>query len=247
MIYETFENDRTHVASVRSSDLSTCGKFKLAAPSGRFGRLYGAASTIKWVGYAIAFASLFVVIAGGPPWILALALSTALIGSLGSLLAINLGPRRWLKGVRVRDLLTPAGPGVPYYTRVHDLIDKHRIEGADSCFLVKRDGHVLGLLLPEDIHAVDPRLRTGSAEHVMRSVDLVKEVNVDDDAADALELMRRGRLEFLPVTEGNRIVGIVRRRRILEAVGERAPELHVKRDSVENQLANRFDDCVCQQ
>jgi hypothetical protein len=56
---------------------------------------------MQLVGYAIAVVSLFLVIAGAALWTLALGVSAAFVGSVGSVLAQELGPRRGLKGVRV--------------------------------------------------------------------------------------------------------------------------------------------------
>jgi hypothetical protein len=51
----------------------------------------------------------------------------------------------------------------------------------------------------------------------MRSIDWVESASLDNDAADVLKLMRLRRREYLPVTERNRLVGIVRKRRIAQA------------------------------
>ena len=221
MSCETVANHLTHAESVRRIDFSSFGAFNVdvkEVDSTPYSGLQIAASAMQLVGYALALLSLFLVIAGATLWTLALGASAAFVGSLGSELAQIVGPRRWLKGVRVKDVVTPLCFEVLYYTRIQNLMQKHSFGKQDCCCVVKRDGRVSGILLPEDVLAVDlGRHADTIAEHQMKPVDWVESVDVDDNAADALELMRLRRREYLPVIERNRLVGIVRKRRIAEA------------------------------
>jgi predicted transcriptional regulator len=67
----------------------------------------------------------------------------------------------------------------------------------------------------------------------MRPVDWVESVSLDDDAADVLSLMRR-RGEYLPVIARNRLVGIVRKRRIAEAA-RRASTIRKANDGLDHE------------
>ena len=222
MSYETGANyltraENAHRIDFSSFDVSDVDVKKAHSPL--YSRLRIAASTMRLVGYAIAALSLCLVIAGATLWTLAPGVFAAFVGTLGSVLSQELGPRRWLKGVRVKDVLTPLCLEVLYHTRIQNLIQKYSFGTQDGCCVVKRDGHVLGILLPEDVLAVDlDRHSASTAEHQMRPVDWVESVSLDDDAADVLDLMRFRPREYLPVIERNRLVGIVRKRRIAEVV-----------------------------
>jgi CBS-domain-containing membrane protein len=221
MNYEPVANHLTQAESVRRIDFSSFDAFDVDAKDADslpYSGLQIAARAMQLVGYALAFISLFLVIAGAALWTIVLGTFGAFVGSLGSALAQKVGPRRWLKGVRVKDVLTPVCREVLYHTRIQDLMQKYPFGEEDCCGVVKRDGHVLGILLPEDVLAVDlGRHAESIAEHKMKPVDLVESVNVNDDAADVVEIMRHRRRDYVPVIERNRLVGIVRKGRIAEA------------------------------
>jgi CBS-domain-containing membrane protein len=230
MSFETVAN-RTRADYVRPIDLSSFDAFEVTlkdANSPPHSKVQLVASAMQWAGYTIAVVSVFLVMAGNALWTLAVGVSAAFVGSLGSMLSHELGPRRWLKGVRVKDILTPLCFEVPYYTRVRTLADQHALDVQNGCGVVMREGHVMGILLPKDVLALRANGQSDSTvEQHIRPIDWVEGVDVDDDAAGVLEYMRRHRRDFLPVIRRNRLAGIVRQEHIAEvarrAAGVRYP------------------------
>ncbi|MBZ5617773.1 MAG: CBS domain-containing protein [Acidobacteriia bacterium] len=186
--------------------------------SQKFRPLLAAARAMQWVGYTVAGLSLFLVITGAGLWMIALAVTAALIGSLGSALADEPGPGGLLRGIRVGDVFVPVCLTIPSYTRVRDLIARHSFRVGNCCCVVMRDGYVMGILTGEDVLSLDSRPHSGpTVEQHMQPIDWVETADVADDAAGALEFMDRHRRKFLPVVRRDRLLGIVRRDRIMQA------------------------------
>jgi CBS-domain-containing membrane protein len=131
-------------------------------------------------------------------------------------LAERLGPHRLLKGIRVKDVVTPICLTVPYFTRLGDLFQKHYF--SDRCFcVVVRDESVLGVLSGEDLMSVDRQKHAyDTVEWHMKPLDWVEAVDIADGAGEAIEWIERYRRTFLPVLDGSRLVGIVTKDRIIE-------------------------------
>jgi hypothetical protein len=244
MSFEAIATPRTRADYVRPIDLSSFDAFEVIpndADSPPHSKVQLVASAMQWAGYTIAAVSIFLVMAGNALWTLAVGVPAAFIGSLGSMLSHELGLRRWLKGVRVKDVLTPLCFEVPYYTRVRALTHQHAIDVEDCCGVVMRDGHVMGILLPKDGLAPKAGGQSDSTvEQHIRPIDWVEGVDVDDDAAGVLEYMRRHGRDFLPVIRRNRLAGIVPQKRIAE-VARRAAGVHyaAKERTLEREMRRR--------
>lgn len=180
----------------------------------RFGSV---AKILQWVGYGTAGLCLLLVITGAGGFLeLSVGTAAAFLGAVGGALTERLGPNRLLKGIRVREVLTPTCLTVPYYTRLGDLLSKHAFTGR-CCCVVTRDCYVQGVLSGEDLISVNlHRNSNDTVEWHMRPVDWVEAVDIADDAVEALEWIKRYRRSFLPVLDGNRLVGIVRKECIIE-------------------------------
>lgn len=172
--------------------------------------LWMVARSMKWVGYFGAGVSLIFVFSGSGLWTLIVAVACAFIGSLGSLLAHELGLPGALKGLRVYNVFTPVCLSVPNYTRVGDLLGQHPSFGKDCCVVVLCDGYIAG------IHVGDqsPAALAEKIEQHMHPISWVEAVELGDNAIGALEHMKRHRRKFIPVVKGDRLVGIVRQDRI---------------------------------
>ena len=174
--------------------------------------LWMVARSMKWVGYVGAGVSLIFVFSGSGLWTLIVAVTCALIGSLGSLLAHELGLPGALKGLRVYNVFTPVCLSVPNSTRVGDLLKQHPSFGNDCCAVVLRDGYIAGIHLGDQ----SPAAVAEKVEQHMQPISWVEAVELHDHAISALENMKRHRRRFTPVVKGDRLVGIVRQDHILE-------------------------------
>jgi CBS domain-containing protein len=122
-----------------------------------------------------------------------------------------------LRGVRVADLMAQDCPTVPPGTDVQTLVDEVLLKTGRRCVMVQSDGHLLGLVTPNEIRQAErTRWRDLSAREVMRPLEGLKTVTPDTSAADALTTMGRDDVNQLPVIAGGRLAGVVTRSRILQ-------------------------------
>lgn len=180
-------------------------------------RYWSVAKALQWIGYGTAALCLLLVITGAGGLLeLSVGTAAAFVGAAGGALAARLGPNRLLKGIHVREVLTPTCLIVPYYIRVGDLIAKHSFTGR-CCCVVTRDGYVHGVLSGEDLISVNlGRNSYDTVEWHMRPVDWVEAVDISDEAVEAMEWLKRYGRSFMPVLDGSRLVGIVWKDRIIE-------------------------------
>lgn len=180
-------------------------------------RFWSVAKALQWVGYGTAALCLLIVITGGGGILeLPVGAAAAFLGAAGGALAERLGPNRLLKGILVREVMTPTCLIVPYCTRLSDLIAKHSFTGR-CCCVVTRDGYVLGVLSGEDLVSVNlHRNSYDTVEWHMRPVDWVEAVDISDETVEAMEWLKRYGRSFMPVLDGSRLVGIVWKDRIIE-------------------------------
>jgi Zn-dependent protease/predicted transcriptional regulator len=132
-----------------------------------------------------------------------------------------------LRGVRVRDIMSPDCATVSADMRVHTLVDEHLLRTGQRCFLVGDRGQILGLITSHEIKEV-PRDRwaTTPVSEVMRPIDQLRTIRPDMLAIDALTLMGREDVNQLPVMSDGRFEGMVGRRHILQLLQTRA-ELNI--------------------
>lgn len=102
-------------------------------------------------------------------------------------------------------------------TRLRDLIAKHSFAHR-CCCAVTRGGYVLGVLSGEDLVSVNlHRNSYDTKEWHMRRVDWVEAVDIADEAAEAMEWLKRYGRSYLPALDGSRLVGIAGKDRMIEA------------------------------
>ena len=188
---------------------------------------WAAVRLLQWCGFGIAGLCLLFVMTVGGFFGLAVGVAAAFVGSVASALAERLSPYRLLKGIRVKDVATPMFLTVPYYTRLGQLATKHSFNSKSFCAVV-RDGSVLGVLSGEDLMSLDLQKHShDTVEWHMKPLDSVEAVSIADDAAEAIERIKRYRRSFLPVLDGSRFMGIVTKDGIIEEALRRSARAHV--------------------
>ncbi len=128
-----------------------------------------------------------------------------------------------LRGVRVRDIMSPDCPTVDPDMRVQALVDEHLLRTGQRCFVVGSPGHILGLLTSHEITDV-ARDHWGSTPvgTIMRPIGRLHVVHPDLPAIDALRLMGREDVNQLPVMSGETFEGMVSRSHVLRLLQARA-------------------------
>jgi len=124
-----------------------------------------------------------------------------------------------LKGVKVGDIMKADVITVPESITIQDLIDNYFFKYHYDCFPVTLAGRLRGLITLDDMRQV-PRSKwseTTVSEVMQSDVDTLK-VTPHDDAAEILKRVVRDRCGKMPVVEGDRVVGIITRKDILEAL-----------------------------
>ncbi|MFZ1049810.1 MAG: site-2 protease family protein [Candidatus Sulfotelmatobacter sp.] len=128
-----------------------------------------------------------------------------------------------LRGLRVKDVMSTDSYAVDPELSVQEFVNEHLLRTGRRCFLVVQDGHLLGLITPNEVRTVEQRAWPFTpVRSVMRSADEVHFVSRDMPAMEALETMGREDVNQLPVMSDGRVEGIVSRAHLLQVLRSRA-------------------------
>ena len=128
-----------------------------------------------------------------------------------------------LRDVRVADGMANECAIVDPITTIQALVDDVLLRTGRRCVIVKSDGHVLGLITPREVRAVDrTRWSDLTARDIMRPVDTLLTVNPATPAAEALTSMMHRDLDQLPVVADSHLEGMVTRGQTLQLLQSRA-------------------------
>ena len=117
-----------------------------------------------------------------------------------------------LRGLRVQDVMSTDSYTVDPELSVQEFVHEHLLRTGRRCFLVVQDGHLLGLVTPNEVRTVEPRAWPFTpVRSVMRSADKIHFVSRDMPAMEAMEIMGREDVNQLPVMSNGRIEGILSR------------------------------------
>jgi Zn-dependent protease/predicted transcriptional regulator len=128
-----------------------------------------------------------------------------------------------LRGLRVRDVMSADYQTVDPDTSLDVFVHDQLLRSGRRCFLVMKDGRLIGLITPKEIREIDPNSwpsrRVGD---VMRPADKIHFLSPDLPAVEALETMGREDVHQLPVLSDGRISGIVTRAHLLQLLQSRS-------------------------
>ncbi len=128
-----------------------------------------------------------------------------------------------LRGLRVKDVMSTDSYTVDPELSIQEFVNEHLLRTGRRCFLVVQDGHLLGLITPNEVRAVEQRAWPFTpVRSVMRSADKVHFVSRDMPAMEALEIMGREDVNQLPVMSDGQIEGVVSRAHVLQVLRSRA-------------------------
>lgn len=117
-----------------------------------------------------------------------------------------------LRGHKVAQAMSNRCTAVPGNLTLQQLVDEHILSGSQRCFLVTRGQDTVGLMTLHRIKEV-PRSEwaTTSAAQVMIPLEKLKRIDADAELLTALQEMDRDGVNQLPVTQDNRVAGMLSR------------------------------------
>jgi Zn-dependent protease/predicted transcriptional regulator len=128
-----------------------------------------------------------------------------------------------LRGVRVRDIMSPDCAMVSANMPVQTLVDEHLLRTGRRCFAVGDHGRIVGLITSHEIKGVArDRWANTPLRDVMRPIGQLRTIQPDMLVIDALTLMGREDVNQLPVISDGKFEGMVGRRHILQLLQARA-------------------------
>ena len=124
-----------------------------------------------------------------------------------------------LKGVMVKDIMKKEVITVPEDITVQDLVDSYFFRYHFDCFPVSTESRLQGLVTLNDLKALPrERWRETFVRDVMQTDRSAVSVGPDAEVSQVLRRMVRDQCGKLPVIDGDRLVGIITRRDIMEAL-----------------------------
>jgi Zn-dependent protease len=173
--------------------------------------------------------------------LLALGLFQALQGLIGPGIWVMLlgwfvghAARASLFEVRLKEALADVPVGRVMHTRfeqvsgamsVGQLVNDHLLRSDQRAWPVELDGELKGLVVWEDVRRVpQPRWDATALTEIMTPRERLVTLTDDQGAQAALDLMARHDVDQLPVVNGNRLLGVVRRSDLLKWVAQRPRE-----------------------
>jgi Zn-dependent protease len=122
-----------------------------------------------------------------------------------------------LDGVKVGDLTAQDFPCADQNLTIQEFVDEMLLRTGRRCFLVVRNGQVVGLVTPHEIKHMDrtqwPVVRLSA---VMRPLEKARTVTSETSLLRALEIMGQDDLNQLPVLSGGQVKGVLSRENILD-------------------------------
>ena len=134
----------------------------------------------------------------------------------------QLAAREMLRGVKVREVMIDDCPQLPGGLTVRDLVDEYALWNVNRCFPVVDDGHVRGIIAPQNIREV-PRNRweTTRVREAMTPFDELKTIHPDDEVYDALKQMAEENVNEFPVVEDGQFIGAITRDNVMAFISVR--------------------------
>jgi len=127
-----------------------------------------------------------------------------------------------LHGVTAAQVMTSECSLIPEQTLLRQLVEEQVLTGGRRCFLVAENGRLLGLLTLTDVAKV-PRADWAetTAGQVMVPWERTIRVQPETTLLAALKAMDDANVNQVPVVEGDRIIGVLSRERVLHYIRTR--------------------------
>jgi len=121
-----------------------------------------------------------------------------------------------LGNVPVERIMNPDVPVVSADLDVDDLVEKHIMKTDNQAFIVFDEDRMVGLVSIDDVRKLSNEERQNkNVRDIMTPSKELVVVAPNENAAEALDRLQNRSIRQLPVVNGNRIVGLLRRKDIL--------------------------------
>jgi CBS domain-containing protein len=122
-----------------------------------------------------------------------------------------------LEGVSVERMMRTDPPTVPPDSSVSSLVHDHVMGTDEAGFPVVEGDQLVGIVTIDDIRAI-PRdeWETTTVRDIMTPFEKLVTVGPKDDGAVALDRLTENDVRQLPVVEGHSLVGLLRRRDVMQ-------------------------------
>lgn len=122
-----------------------------------------------------------------------------------------------LEDVPVSELMRRDPPTVSANSSIASLVHDHMMGTDEHAFPVIADGRMVGIVTLEDVRSTSrDDWEVLPVRNIMTPVDELSTLSPGEEASDALHELQRRDVRQLPVLEGDRLTGLLRRRDILK-------------------------------
>jgi Zn-dependent protease/CBS domain-containing protein len=130
---------------------------------------------------------------------------------------------RAIRGARARDIMSSAVALVPADITLAQFFDEYLMRAGRRCCIVSEDGKLLGLMTTHELRET-PRDQWASTtvHQAMKPFDTMKWVDPNADLGHVLQVMQGDDVNQVPVVEGGRLEGLIKREDLLRFVQTRA-------------------------
>jgi Zn-dependent protease len=122
-----------------------------------------------------------------------------------------------LEGVPVKEMMRSDPPTVSPSLSVKSLVDERIMGSDDHAFPVIEEGEIVGIVTLDDVRSTDQDAwRDTSVREIMTPYDRCTVLDPEEDAADAMTKLANCDVRQLPVLEGKRLAGVLRRQDLIQ-------------------------------
>jgi Zn-dependent protease/CBS domain-containing protein len=127
-----------------------------------------------------------------------------------------------LEDLSAGDLMSRDCATVDGSISVQDFVDHYLLRTGRRCFVVTSQDRISGLITGHEVRALDrSQWPITPVQGIMKPIDKVRAVSPETPAMQVLEMMAKDDLNQVPVTADQKLVGMLTRSEILEAVRSR--------------------------
>jgi Zn-dependent protease len=128
-----------------------------------------------------------------------------------------------LRGIRVGDDMARDCPTIDGQINLQTFAEEYLLRTGRRCYIVLKDGHIEGLVTPNEIRAVEKSSwPMTTVSDVMRPLAGLRTVAPDTPVAEALESMGRDDVNQLPVVSDHHLEGVITRGHVLRFLQARS-------------------------
>ncbi len=125
-------------------------------------------------------------------------------------------------GMKARDIIASDCPAVPESLSLSDLVNDYILPTGNRCFMVTDDGQLSGIISLHELKAIPRQAWTQTSVHTaMKRTEDLKKINPEASIQEVLKIMDDEKINQIPVVEGNRLIGIITRERLLNMLRTR--------------------------